>query len=121
KIVKQRFHTVKKGDTLIGIGKKYGVSATAIASVNGFSTTKAIRPGQKLRIPAKSSSGKATGSKTKAKPKVRTYVVKAGDSLSVIASRHGVSVAALTRANNISRKKPIRPGQKLVIPEPQPK
>ena len=47
----------------------------------------------------------------------RTYVVKPGDSLSVIAHKFKVSVPALTRANGISQKKPIRPGQKLVIPE----
>lgn len=122
KIVKQRVHTVKKGDTLIGIGKKYGVSAKDIASANGFATTKSIRPGQELRIPtaSKTNASKGTtraGKGQAAKPALRTYVVRAGDSLSVIARRHGVSVKALTAANNISEKKPIRPGQKLTIPE----
>lgn len=166
KIVKPVTHTVAKGETLIGIGRKYGVQAADIADRNGINAKKPIRPGQVLQIPPRpkpapekpspakdtkpesgkagdKTTGKATGKppgKAEAKPAdsntksagtpakggqaapppekpLRTYVVKPGDSLSVIAARHKVSVAALTRANGISKKRPIRPGQKLVIPE----
>jgi LysM repeat protein len=163
KIVKPITHTVTKGETLIGIGKRYGVQAGDIAKRNGLNTKKTIRPGQVLQIPprpksqpdktggktdkgattrAASKGNAATSDKTSAHPKsrdtapakpstgtakkpvtqptpkpLRSYVVKAGDSLSVIAARHKVSVAALTRANGISKKKPIRPGQRLVIPD----
>ncbi len=163
KIVKPITHTVAKGETLIGIGKRYGVGAGDIAKRNGLNTKKSIRPGQVLQIPprpksppektrgktdkdvttpartkdngttsdkssANSQSSGAASAKSKggtgkkpvaerdSKP-ARSYVVKAGDSLSVIAARHKVSVAALTRANGISKKKPIRPGQRLVIPD----
>lgn len=154
KIVKPVTHTVAKGETLIAIGRKYGVPAADIVSRNGLNAKKPIRPGQVLQIPprpkatnekndsnkgdahktgsksdGKASTGesrvKAGGSKSSAKAgkessepskPLRTYVVKPGDSLSVIAAKHRVSVAALTRANGISKKKPIRPGQKLTIP-----
>lgn len=169
KIVKPVTHTVAKGETLIGIGRRYGVSAADIAKRNGLNSKKAIRPGQVLQIPPRpkgasggtspTSNNKTTGSSAKSAPKsvpqtssgaasksgattstptsapktssgkegagkanapapkpLKTYVVKPGDSLSVIAARHKVSVAALTRANGISQKKPIRPGQRLVIP-----
>lgn len=165
KIIKPITHTVAKGETLIAIGKRYGVDAADIVKRNGINPKKPIRPGQVLNIPprpkvdkanggkatdrdkttggkiedsrdksgadkndkskASSSSSSATGktaggksdAKTTPPPKpLRTYVVRPGDSLSVIAARHHVSVAALTRANAISKKKPIRPGQKLVIP-----
>ena len=53
--------------------------------------------------------------KPKPKPKVVKYTVKKGDSLSKIASRHGVSLSALRRANGISGDL-IRPGQSLTIP-----
>lgn len=54
--------------------------------------------------------------KAKPKPKSSTYVVKKGDSLSVIASRTGSSVSAIKSANGISGTL-IRPGQALKIPK----
>jgi len=54
--------------------------------------------------------------KVKPKPTPKRYVVKAGDSLSAIASRNGTSVSALQRANGVKGTL-IRPGQSLVIPK----
>lgn len=51
----------------------------------------------------------------KPKPRLVKYTVRKGDNLSRIASRHGVSLAALRRANGISGDL-IRPGQSLTIP-----
>jgi peptidoglycan hydrolase-like protein with peptidoglycan-binding domain len=45
-----------------------------------------------------------------------TYVVRAGDSLTSIASRHKTTVAALARVNNLDIMKPIVIGQRLHIP-----
>ena len=48
------------------------------------------------------------------------YVVKKGDSLSVIAEKHGVSPQRLSEANNLElqgAKSIIYPGQKLIIPD----
>jgi len=46
-------YTVKAGDTLSSIAKKYsGVSWTDIAKANGIKTPYRITPGQKLKIPA---------------------------------------------------------------------
>lgn len=46
-----------------------------------------------------------------------TYVVKPGDSLSVIAKIHGVSTADLAAANGISNYHLIRIGQTLIVPD----
>jgi nucleoid-associated protein YgaU len=43
-------HTVKKGDTLYGLSRKYGTSVSAIKTANGISGTM-IRDGQSLKIP----------------------------------------------------------------------
>jgi LysM repeat protein len=45
-----------------------------------------------------------------------TYQVRSGDSLSVIARRHGVSVDQLVQANRLADPHRIRAGQSLVIP-----
>lgn len=47
-----------------------------------------------------------------------TYEVQPGDTLSVIAERFGVSIEAISRANNITDVDEIKPGQELVIPAP---
>lgn len=47
---------------------------------------------------------------------LKTYVIKKGDSLSVIAKRHGVSMRDLQDVNHIQNPNKIRVGQKLVLP-----
>ena len=46
-----RSYTVKRGDTLAAIAKKYGVSIAAMLQVNDLSNPDIIWAGQKLRIP----------------------------------------------------------------------
>ena len=48
-----------------------------------------------------------------------TYVVRKGDTLSAIAQKHDLSASALARANDMSLKSIIRPGQKLTVPDPK--
>ncbi|MCH5228616.1 MAG: LysM peptidoglycan-binding domain-containing protein [Muribaculaceae bacterium] len=58
-------HTIKKGETLSVIAKKYGVTISALKSANGM-TNDNIRAGQKLKIPAKKTgTSKSTTSKSK--------------------------------------------------------
>ncbi|MCC9135267.1 peptidoglycan DD-metalloendopeptidase family protein [Pontibacter silvestris] len=44
------YHTIRSGDTLSGIAKKYGVSVSQITKLNGISTRTTLRLGRKLRI-----------------------------------------------------------------------
>ncbi|MBR4597695.1 MAG: LysM peptidoglycan-binding domain-containing protein [Opitutales bacterium] len=46
----------------------------------------------------------------------KTYIVQKGDSLSKIASNHGVNLSVLMEANGLNRKSVIKVGQKLTIP-----
>ncbi|PZM64871.1 hypothetical protein DOE73_14970 [Paenibacillus dendritiformis] len=51
-------YTVKKGDTLSALARKYGTTVDAIAKANNISNVNLIFVGQKLTIPAASSSAK---------------------------------------------------------------
>jgi len=46
----------------------------------------------------------------------QTHIVQPGETLWVIASRHGVSVNAIARANRLDDVDLLQPGQRLVIP-----
>jgi LysM repeat protein len=52
---KTRTHVVQKGDTLFGISRKYGVPADQLMKQNKLGPKDAIKPGQQLVIPAKTS------------------------------------------------------------------
>lgn len=45
-----QYYTVRKGDTLSGIAKKYGTSWQKLASLNGIKNANLIRVGQKIRV-----------------------------------------------------------------------
>jgi len=45
-----RYHTVKPGESLYTIAKKYGLSTERLCQLNRLSETKPIQPGQKLRV-----------------------------------------------------------------------
>jgi murein DD-endopeptidase MepM/ murein hydrolase activator NlpD len=45
----RRFHTVRSGDTLSSIARRYGTSVSALCRMNGLKQTSIIRPGQRLR------------------------------------------------------------------------
>lgn len=47
----QRVHIVRKGETVSGIARRYGVSAGALARLNGLRDPDRIEVGQRLRIP----------------------------------------------------------------------
>lgn len=125
-------YVVRRGDTLSGIADKHEVSMSRIASANGLRNLHSIQVGQSLIIPIEGSAPPSaaasrtpastpaptrsppTTTATRASAPSRSYTVRGGDSLSVIAGRHGVSVADLQRWNGISGTG-IQVGQKLVL------
>ena len=96
------YYTVRSGDTLYSIAKKYGTTVGALASLNMISDPDVIRIGQKLRVPSGDS--------------VIVYIVKKGDSLYAIAKEYDTSVGAIADLNGIDDPDLIMPGQVLQIP-----
>lgn len=115
-------YTVVSGDTLGGIAAKHGVPLSSIFSWNNLNGSSIIYPGQKIKVSGGSApSAPATPAPAPAPapaPLASTgsYTIKAGDTLSSIASRLGVSLSALMSANNVNASTVIYPGQKLTIP-----
>ena len=92
-------YVVKPGDTLSGIATKYHTTYQALASANNISNPNLIYVGQVLSVPGA------------AAPK--TYTVKAGDTLSGIATANGTTWQNLQQINGLSNPNLIYPGQVL--------
>lgn len=92
-------HTVRSGESLYSIGKKYGYTANELMQYNNLTST-LLSIGQILRIP-----NIATGV---------TYTVKAGDNLYSIARTYNTSVDEIKRKNNLTSNL-LSIGQVLII------
>lgn len=116
----ERHHTVVAGDSLSGVANRYGVSMQRLMQYNNLRST-TVNIGQNLKIPAANSPAVAQvqAAPPTPRPQVaaapRQHKVVAGDTLSRIASRYGVSVAALQRHNNM-KDTTVKLGQTLKIP-----
>jgi membrane-bound lytic murein transglycosylase D len=128
-------HSVKSGETLATIARKYKVSRTDLAEANLIKATARVRPGEQLMVPRMPSTSIAStrplgSSSTAPAPPVSaprasaprstaaspstTYRVKAGDTLSEIARRFDVTVAELKRWNKLTSNA-LGIGDRLVI------
>ena len=123
-------HAIKWGDTLGGIAKKYGTTVDELKKYNGLKSDTIIA-GRTLKIPIKTEIVEIVSTKTvkKATPttsktvskastvaqKVTSYIVKAGDSLGLIAQKYKTTVAKIKSLNGL-KSDLIHPKQKLKIP-----
>ncbi|MEN8214081.1 MAG: LysM peptidoglycan-binding domain-containing protein, partial [Pseudomonadota bacterium] len=108
-------YTVKSGDTLSGIARKFGTSSARIKQDNKLKSDH-VRIGQKLKISGgKSSVKKSSAKKAAKKPtrKSRSYRVKSGDTLYGIALKHEVSVSAIQKKNGLGNSTSLKIGQTL--------
>lgn len=113
-----RFHVVKPGESLTMIADRFRTTVAALARTNRLDPGRVLLIGTRLRLP-----GTAVAPAAAARPEpVRrtastgTYVVRAGDSLTAIALRHGTSVASLARDNKLDPRGFLLIGTKLRVP-----
>ena len=88
--IDSNYYTVKSGDSLWSISRKFGITVDELKSANNLSSN-LLSVGQNLIIPGKEA--QATGDE---------YVVKKGDTLYSIARKYNTSVDNLKSINNIT-------------------
>lgn len=134
-----RTHTVRRGETLASIARRYDTSVEALATENHVRSATRLPVGKRLVIPGGATektrqpeSAPAPAAKeaptaklqSDSKPAesaegpVRTYRVKRGDTLYNIAKAHNVSLNELLKRNNLDANARIRVNDEIVISGP---
>ena len=99
--VSYKNYTVKSGDTISGITKKFGLrNLSTLISINDIGNVRQLAAGQKLKIPSIDGV---------------IYTVKSGDTLDNIISKNNISLEAMLDVNDLSSKE-LQVGQQLFLP-----
>ena len=112
-----RTHRVERGETLGGIAARYGVSLAELAAANGIADPNRIRSGAVLRVTgAPATAVPPSTHPVFAAPAAGEHRIAAGETLSGIAGRLGVSTRSLADLNGITDPNRIVAGAVLTVP-----
>lgn len=107
----QLHYTVKAGDTVSSIARKFQLSTNQLLQLNNLDAKTLIVPGQKLKLVAN-----AVVPSSQAKANAATvHVVKRGETVQSIAKKYSISITTVLSINKLSAKAIIFPGQRLLI------
>lgn len=93
-------YTVRSGDTIDKIAKRFGLRQDTIISANNLQSSASIRPGISLRIPNMNGV---------------SHKVRRGENLSSVAKTYGIDITQIVDANDLASGT-INAGQNLFIP-----
>lgn len=96
-------YTVRRGDTLWGISRKFGTSINSIVALNGIKNPNLIYAGEVFKIPSARSE------------QAVIYTIKRGDTLWGISRKFGTTVENLVKLNSVKNPNLIYVGEKLII------
>ncbi len=113
-------YTVRRGDNLNSIARKFGVKKNELASINNLGLKEKLEPGTTVLLPraAKSvsvaSNSPSSPSGTASSASASQHTVRAGESLWSIAEQYDVTIGDLFEWNDLENAR-IFPGKKLEI------
>jgi membrane-bound lytic murein transglycosylase D len=109
-------HVVRRGETVSGIARRYGVSTDLVMTANRVARARSLQVGTTLYIPVNGAIPDAMLREPEPASRAPvTHIVRRGETLSGIARRYAVSQASLREANKLPANGAIRAGQKLTI------
>ena len=101
-------HIVQRGETLLAIAQRYGMTADAVTHTNSVPDPRQIYVGQRLVIPANKTDTIAT--------EMAPYIFQAGDTLPSVARRYGTTWQRLAQNNDLLAPNVIYTGQIIQVP-----
>ena len=116
---KPESYVVQANDSLTSVASQFGLSVKQLADYNDLSTTSGLFVGQKLSLKESASKAKAEDSKKAETAKVQTksYTVKRGEYLKLIADRYALSNAELAALTpGLTAGSSLMVGQKINVP-----
>ncbi len=130
---RDRFHKVRRGDTLSRIASRYGVRESELVAANNLRSRNRLSVGQVLVLPDRgrvrdaevvvaSAPAREVESAAPEQPERATgsYRVRRGDTLAEIAKRFGTTESELARQNALRNRHRISVGQRLRVPGGEP-
>jgi membrane-bound lytic murein transglycosylase D len=132
---RDRFHKVRRGDTLSRIASRYGVRESDLLAANNLRSRNRLSVGQVLVLPGVAAPPPTPAREVRevevasAEPAVAevaaaeaparsdgSYRVRSGDTLSIIAKKFGTTERDLARRNNLRNRHRLSVGQRLRVP-----
>lgn len=133
------YYIIQPGDTLSAIADDYDSSIEELRKMNKLSRKSVLKIGMKLKVPKDeglpadpSGTKRATAKEEPAAEETdssvanadsrgpsstgKTHVVRAGENLTLIAKKYGVSVQQLQKSNKLSKRSVLKVGARLMIP-----
>jgi membrane-bound lytic murein transglycosylase D len=110
---RDRFHKVRRGESLSVIASRYHTTMSELVALNNLRSRHRIRAGQVLRLPDDGMPPTVVGRRTP--PSDGLYRVERGDSLWVISQRFGVSQKDLVQWNSLRNRNQLSVGQALRV------
>jgi membrane-bound lytic murein transglycosylase D len=110
---RDRLYTVRRGDSLSKIARKYNVKQSELVALNNLRSRHRIRAGQVLALPDKP--GARAPIARVEPPADGVYHVRRGDTISRIATRFGLTEASLVTMNGLRNRHQIAVGQRLRV------
>jgi len=93
--------TVRAGETLYAISRRYGVPVRSLIEANGLAPPYALAAGRRLAV-----------------PQVRLHAVQPGETLYSVSRLYGIDTTTLARSNALPPPYTVFVGQSLVLPAP---
>jgi len=93
--------TVRAGETLYAISRRYGVPVRSLIEANGLAPPYALAAGRRLAV-----------------PQVRLHAVQPGETLYSVSRLYGIDTTTLARSNALPPPYIVFVGQSLVLPAP---
>jgi membrane-bound lytic murein transglycosylase D len=110
---RDRLYTVRRGDSLSKIARKYDVKQSELVALNNLRSRHRIRAGQVLVLP--DAPGARAPIARAEPPADGVYRVRRGDTISRIAARFGLTEASLVAMNGLRNRHQIAVGQRLLV------
>lgn len=110
-------HTIRPGESLWTISRRYRVPMQALMDANGLTSSSIIHTGRRIVIPASYASNRYRhGSLHEGSNRWMRHRIRRGESLFALAKRFRTTISAIRSKNHLFGRSFLREGQTIMVP-----